>query len=190
MSHNLPRRALPFMLSLNLFVAVLIVLSIWQIPRLTKEQDATAQLTPRVTVETVLHCSTYHGLCGHTVEKSPADNSAFIGMDSEDVAAQGWQAQWLDGQLYLSRESDDFCPPDAQKRHLRLLNQQLAIYAGPLLGGGELLRVLETPLYAIPTRWVVQLANVGIEFKDEETLLMALDNVDEAIDNERLTVNE
>ena len=182
MPYNLLKRPLPYILSLCLFIVALIIPDLWRQPRLAGEQEVISELPPRITADTVLRCQTYHSLCGHTTEENPADNSAFMGMGSDDLTAQGWQAQWQGEQLYLSRESGDFCPLDAQKRHLRLINQQLAIYAGPLLGGGELLRVLETPLYAIPVRWLAQLTSVGIEFKDEETLLMALDSLDEAVD--------
>lgn len=85
----------------------------------------------------------------------------------------------------LSQENAGLAPADTQKCHLALLGERLCIYAGPLGGGGELLQELDIPLQAIPARWLAQLTNGGIEFANKETLLMALDNLDELTEEDR-----
>jgi len=178
MLKKIPRSAWDLIVCLCL---LLITLTIVKMTRMSGEQEAAAEVPARVTVETQLHTSIFYKPCGHTVTENPADSSAFVGADSEALASMGWRVEWREDGVYLYRESDDFCPTDAAKRHLRLYNRQLAVYAGPLGSDGELLEVLDIPLKSLPPRWLAQLTNGGIEFADEETLLMALDSVDEMI---------
>lgn len=94
---------------------------------------------------------------------------------------QGGQTPLAEQTVSRPREPRINPDPAQEKRHIRLQEGQLFVYAGPLGGQGELLRVLDIPLNALPPRWLAQLTNDGLEFADEETLLMALDNLDELI---------
>lgn len=98
----------------------------------------------------------------------------------QTAAEQGQTGLGLpEAEAALTRQDGSLPPDDTQKRHLALWGERLCVYAGPMGGGGEMLQQLDIPLRAIPARWLAQLTNGGIEFPNEETLLMALDNLDE-----------
>lgn len=104
------------------------------------------------------------------------------GEPAEELAELGQNLSWQESEVYQSQAGAGPDTADSLKRHIRLNQQRMAVYAGPIGGNGELLRQLDLPLQAIPARWLALLTNGGIEFADEETLLMALDNLDELAD--------
>ena len=146
------------------------------------EDQVQSETNAVIGITTEVRIITFYAACRHSKMQIITGNSAFSGMDAEMLAIYGYTLVWQDGIAVLNTESLDYCPTDRQKSHLRLVQDRLAAFSGPLSSQGELLYYLDIPLQALPARWLAQLTNGGIEFANEETLLMALDNIDELIE--------
>ena len=172
-----------------LAATAILILIITITPALAPDEDQ-AQVEAKTVIgsETEVHITTFFTACHHTETQIILANSAFNGMDAEMLAEIGYVLVWQDGIALLNTERPGFCPADWQKSHLRLVQDRLAAFRGPLNSPGELLYYLDIPLQALPARWLAQLTNGGIEFPNEETLLMALDNIEEMIEYPGLEV--
>ena len=164
-------------------------------PVITKEKSA-------ITAESILRNETVY-LCGDIdiVYQGMAPESMW-GKKLSDIVAeypaeQGWIIDTsIKPLIVLSRHVDEFCPAHESFRHFGIANNKLAVYAGPLGYNQKLLRVEETLSFEklpIDIRDALQQATTfkkqtrqqqeqlckQLEFKDEQALNAALENIDE-----------
>lgn len=83
------------------------------------------------------------------------------------------------GRLVIIKKVAGLCPQDAPKRHLAELDGRVAVYRGPVGSMGELERVLEVKIDALPRPWQEKIRQGHAEFQSEEELLKALDSLEE-----------
>lgn len=93
---------------------------------------------------------------------------------------EGWTIRSeKNGRLVITQKVPGLCPQDAPKRHLAELDGRVAVYRGPVGSMGELERVLEVKVDALPRPWQEKIRQGRAEFQSEEELLKALDSLEE-----------
>jgi hypothetical protein len=109
---------------------------------------------------------------------------------------QGWSVFFdLPAELVVVEQPGTFCAEHAGYRHLGVYDGWVAVYEGPLGGGGQLRQVVELPLDSLPESWRRKLCQAAafqaqppeiqaelrreMEFSDEKDLYSALENLDE-----------
>jgi len=126
---------------------------------------------------------TIYTLCGHLIQEDTPDDLAL--MDGEQLdrlypAAQGWDiSRTPEGILLITRQKQDFCPEDAGRRHLGVLNGYVAVYRGPVGSNGPLERVTSIRMRDLPPDWQRMILRGELSFENEGELLEALDSLDE-----------
>ena len=165
------------------------------IPVVTKEKSALSSENI-LRKETVYLCGdteiTYQGMVPESMWGKKLSE-----IYSEYPAEQGWIIDTSTKPLIvLSRQSENFCPAHASFRHFGVVNNKLSVYAGPLGYNQKLLRVEESLSFEklpLDIRDALQQAtSFGeqskqqqeqlrklLEFKDEQAVNAALENIDE-----------
>lgn len=110
--------------------------------------------------------------------------------------AEGWSVFFdQPNELVVVQKTGEFCAEHAAYRHLGVFDGYVAIYQGPLGGGGELWRVEDIPVDSLPEFYRHQLFKAmqfgeqppevqielrrEMEFPDDGALHAALENLDE-----------
>ena len=157
---------------------------------------------PALSAESILRKETVY-LCGDTeINYQGMAPESMWGKKLSEIAAeypaeQGWIIDTsIKPLIVLSRQADDFCPTHASFRHFGIANNKLAVYAGPLGYNQKLLRVenslnfeklpidlrdalQQATSFSEQTRQQQQQLCKQLEFKDEQALNAALENIDE-----------
>lgn len=122
----------------------------------------------------------YYRQCRHLIRETVTGDSKFAEKSFGELRGEGWDISWSkDGQLTAFLEKDELCPEDAVKRHLGVYEGELAVYAGPSDSEGALMKVLGINIQDIYPKWQEMLANEGINFRNDEELMNALESLDE-----------
>ncbi len=143
-----------------------------------------------------------YNICGDVelYYRGPADQE-LVGMDYNRLKMQfpkanGWEVSFKDDEIHLTREIAGFCGLHKEYRHLGIHDGQVAVYQGPLGYDGTLLRLERNiSIDMLPEDWRDKLEKAArfndlswdeqkelretIEFPDEFTLNMVLENFDE-----------
>ena len=127
--------------------------------------------------------------------------AALHGLDMNGVLerypeSQGWTVFFdLPAELVVVQETGALCPEHAGYRHLGVHEGRVAVYEGPLGGGGQLYQVMDIPVDGLPEPFRRKLFEAAefqaqtpevqaelrreMEFPDAEALHAALENLDE-----------
>ncbi|AVX21518.1 hypothetical protein SAMN02745885_02443 [Carboxydocella sporoproducens DSM 16521] len=140
-------------------------------------------------------------LCGEKEQTVTGPWPAIKGLTEDRIkkqfsAQEGWEVEFPASTLLILRKRvDDFCPVHREYRHLGVEQGFLAIYHGPLGGGGLLLQREAIPVEQLPAELRSRLYKVKqwqqlteaekedlrrvLEFKNDGALNSFLDNLDE-----------
>ena len=123
--------------------------------------------------------------CGHVEVGIPVVDPGLQGMSMDQLkqrykGEEGWEVIEAESNRIILRLSlDGFCPQDAVKRHLGVVDGKVAIFYGPAGYPGGLEKLTNLPVSALPEKWQQQIVLGWLEFADVESLVQALDNLDE-----------
>jgi len=123
--------------------------------------------------------------CGHREEiPLPGEvNLRWVGKKELEILfppQEGWNIRSeQNGRLVITQRVPGLCPQDAPKRHLAELEGRVAVYRGPVGSIGDLERVLNIKIDALPREWQERIRRGQAEFQSEEELLQALDSLEE-----------
>ncbi len=95
--------------------------------------------------------------------------------------ANGFTIYWQDATLMIHLSVDDWAPGDKQKLRLKEYRGMVAVYQGPDVKSDGLLRVTAIKFSTLPTQIQQSIREGKYEFKDEQALNDALENMDEYI---------
>jgi hypothetical protein len=155
---------------------------------------------PRVTTDTILTRErNYACMDIELIEKKPAPED-LRDLKKEELDAKftpvGWRVTFNDSKsLILTEQSEELCPTHKNYRHLGLFLDRLAIYEGPLGYNEKIIRVESINVKRLPNDLQIKLQQAmdfqkqsglaaenlrkDLEFKTEEVLNAALENIDE-----------
>lgn len=163
-----------------------------------RREDTRPVVGPYTTVRMVKE----YGSCGDVelYSRGPAGEE-LIGLDEHRLrmrypASDGWEVAFQDGELTVTRKVEGYCGLHREYRHLGLHRGKLAVYQGPLGNDETLLRVEENiDVQMLPADWRSSLEQAAryndlpreeqlelqarLEFPDEFTMNMVLENFDE-----------
>lgn len=91
----------------------------------------------------------------------------------------GFSVQYRDGQLFIKQKINDFSPADKKKCRLREYQGRLAVYEGPVAGEDLLLWVSKIRIDKLPQHVQQAVRDGKYEFRNQEELNDALENLDE-----------
>lgn len=182
-----------FLLGILSVLAVFLVVFIW--PLLNKPRDPLNEspmavelgqswLGPIAATTKITVQQTY-SLCQHTQVVPVEVDSALEGLSVKQLkerypASQGWQVK-IDGpdRIIIQQTLDGFCPADAQKRHLGVIDSRVAIFIGPMGIDREVEKVTEINVARLPPELREQIRLGMLEFANSDDLQQALDSLDE-----------
>jgi len=100
---------------------------------------------------------------------------------SQYTVQNGFSITYTNGSLLIRQKIDDWSPDDKAKLRLKIFKGMIAVYQGPNGDNDTLLRVTAIHLGTLPPS-VQELVKQGkYEFKSEEALNDALENLDEYV---------
>lgn len=95
--------------------------------------------------------------------------------------ANGFTISWQEKTLMIHQHMEDWSPSDKNKLRLKEYRGMLAVYQGPTEDNDRLLRVTAIKFKTLPTQIQESIREGQYEFKDEQALNDALENMDEYI---------
>lgn len=96
-------------------------------------------------------------------------------------SSNGFTVYWQDENLMIHQIMEDWSPGDKNKLRLKEYRGMVAVYQGPAKDQDKLLRVTAIKFATLPTQIQQSIREGQYEFKDEQTLNDALENMDEYI---------
>ena len=123
--------------------------------------------------------------CGHVTVGIPVCEPGLQGLTLVELKQryreeEGWEVFAVGAnRIVLRLNLEGFCPEDAAKRHLGVVDGRIAIFYGPAGFAGGLERLTDLSVSVLPAEWQQQIILGGLEFSDVESLVQALDNLDE-----------
>ena len=129
----------------------------------------------------IIEGRTVFSLCGHS---EPLNLGSFQGASEEFLlenfpADQGWTIEDTGEKLVLTKKINALCPADDAKRHLGHFGDYIAVIKGPVGVDGGILEVTDIPLSSLPKHVREQAKKGTLAFSDVQSLLEALDSMDE-----------
>lgn len=120
-------------------------------------------------------------LCGHS---EPLNLGSFRGMSLDYLldnfpADQGWAIEDTGEKILITKKINALCPKDDGKRHLGHFGKYVAVIKGPVGIDGGILEVTDITLSSLPDDLRQQAQQGTLEFPDAQSLLEALDSMDE-----------
>lgn len=124
-----------------------------------------------------------YNICGH-FQEIDYDFSEFNVINEEDLRGlfkedDGWTINFVDGQWIVTQTVNNLCPEEREKRHLRIIDDFIAVYQGTPHYKGDLLYITEISIWNIPDYWREKILFGETYFNNEKDLLQALDTLDE-----------
>ncbi len=125
----------------------------------------------------------YYNACGHYEsleynfmehEKVNEDFLKNIFSEKDD-----WTVEFVKGQWIVTQTVEGLCAKDREKRHLRVIDDLIAVYQGPPYYQGNLIYITEISIWDIPPEWRENILNGQTYFNGDKDLLHALDSLDE-----------
>ena len=95
--------------------------------------------------------------------------------------ANGFTIYWQDATLMIHQRLEGWAPEDKSKLRLKEYRGMVAVYQGPDKQNDGLLRVTAIKFVTLPTQIQQSIREGKYEFKDEQALNDALENMDEYI---------
>lgn len=129
----------------------------------------------------VIEGKTLFTLCGHS---EPLKLGSFQGASADYLIEsfpenQGWSIEDIGEKLIITKKINALCPADESKRHLGRFGEYVAVIKGPVGTDGGILEVTDIPLSSLPKRFLKQAERGMLAFSDAQSLLEALDSMDE-----------
>lgn len=129
----------------------------------------------------------FHTNCGHFEEMSVSALAKVIDLNNikiEDLVKEfspddGWILDFTEGKWIATQIIDTLCPTDNLKRHLRVVDDYIAVYQGPPTYKENMLYITEISIWVIPDKWREAILSGETFFNNEKELLQALDSLDE-----------
>lgn len=135
-----------------------------------------------VTAGTKITLQETYSFCQHSVSTPVEVGPVLMGLTLEQLQARYLASQIkIDGpdRITIQQTRIGFCPADAAKRHLGVVNNQVAIYVGPIGNDRQLEKITSISVSLLPAELKEQLYQGVLEFANVEELQPALDNLDE-----------
>lgn len=154
------------------------LITIKQLPQQQEAQWSLASTTDWGKVEILRH----YLLCNHiTQEEFSLDfsQSNLIQLQKVYPSQEGWTYEQDSNKIRFSQEIEELCPQDAQKRHVAVVGDFLAVFQGPVGAKGKLERITDIKIKNLPLEWQEKVYKGHLSFADEVELLEALDSLDE-----------
>lgn len=132
-------------------------------------------------INRVVEGRSYYSLCGHW---EPLNLGSFNKLTSEYLLetfpkSQGWAIEDSGEKLLITKTINALCPDDENKRHLGQFQDFVAVIRGPVGINGGILEVTKIKVSSLPEHFRQQ-AKLGVlDFPDGQSLLEALDSMDE-----------
>ncbi|WP_028309411.1 hypothetical protein [Desulfitibacter alkalitolerans] len=130
----------------------------------------------------------FHTICGHFEELDPKTLTVNIA-DTNNIGVEelirefppedGWILDFVEGKWIATQITDTLCVADRLKRHLRVVDEYIAVYQGPPTYKENLLFITEISIWDIPEKWREAILSGETFFNNEKELLQALDSLDE-----------
>lgn len=141
-------------------------------------------LVPRVSEE--MSVSVLEGYaCGYVGERELAGGGEFLGQSFDQLAGEGWNvARVGEDKLELSREYDEICPLERDKRLLKQTERGVAVYAGTAEHTGALLLEMPLNFSELPPEMNTALAGAGYQVDSVAELDELLESLDELVRSE------
>jgi len=122
--------------------------------------------------------------CGHVIISEFEDRDVLIGKSVEEIgeiynSENGYRVSMQEDTLVIRQVVDDWCPDDKKKCRLKEYNGRVAVYKGPDSKNDKLLRVTAIKMDMLPEKIREAIRAGEYEFKDEQFLNDALENLDE-----------
>lgn len=187
--HMIPKAAL--------FLAILGVIGLWVWGGVMHTPDIPSPIVEETTV--FRHETVY--ACGHRDVEQGQAPPELQGLTISEILdlypdSDGWSVFLnLPEEMVVSQKTSRLCAEHASYRHLGVYDGCVAVFEGPLGGGGRLLQVKDIPVDRLPEFYRLKLIQAAafaeqscelqdelrreMEFPDEEALHAALENLDE-----------
>lgn len=141
---------------------------------------------PRITPNTPIVFKKEYILSARVLESEFTGKDNIIGMSLAEVQekyspANGFTVSWQDKTLLILQKINDWSPQDKGKTRLKKYREMVAVYRGPDSQNDTLWRVTVIRFYTLPLQMQKDIEEGKYEFKDEQALNDALENMDEYI---------
>ncbi len=122
--------------------------------------------------------------CGHVVVSDFAYREEIAGKTLEEIRKlfrpeNGYSINMEDDTLLIHQLVDDWCPQDKEKCRLKEYRSRVAVYKGPDKDNDSLEKLTGIFMNSLPEDIQKAIRDGQYEFKDEESLNDALENLDE-----------
>jgi len=122
--------------------------------------------------------------CGHVIISEFNDRQNLIGKNLKEIRKiytqeNGYSVSMHNDSLVIRQVVDDWCPEDKRKCRLKEYKGMVAVYKGPDSKNDKLLRVTSIRMDMLPDKIQEAIREGKYEFKDEQFLNDALENLDE-----------
>jgi len=129
----------------------------------------------------VIEGKTVFTLCGHS---EPLNLGSFQWTSPDYLLEnfpenQGWTVEDTGEKLMITKRINALCPADDSKRHLGRFGKYVAVIKGPVGIDGGILEVTDIALSSLPKHFREQAERGMLDFSDAQSLLEALDSMDE-----------
>lgn len=132
----------------------------------------------------VVEGRSFYSLCGHW---EPLNLENYHHVTSESLldtfpASRGWSIEDLGDKLLITKNIKGLCPADENKKHLGKFGDFVAVVKGPVGVNGGIIEVTNIKLSNLPEDFRQQAESGTLDFPDGQSLLEALDSLDEYLE--------
>ncbi len=177
-----------FVSFLSFMTAFLITTNALYLPHVLKPMEMPLQVSAEENIDNKITIKRFHITCGH-FEKIDFNNlelniDNIEELDIEELLIKfppedGWILDLVEGKWVATQVIDLLCSVDRNKRHLRVVDDFIAVYQGPPTYKENLLYITEISIWDLPDKWRETIISGETYFEDEKDLLQALDSLDE-----------
>lgn len=178
-----------FVSFLSFMTAFLITTKAVYLPQVLKPMELQpVKISAEDNTDNMLIIKKFHTTCGHFEKMNSSDLGLNIdNLDDLDIdllvlyfpPEDGWILDFVENKWVATQIVDMLCSEDRNKRHLRVIDDFIAVYQGPPTYKENLLFITEISIWALPDKWRDTILSGETYFKDEQELLQALDSLDE-----------
>ena len=171
------------------FAAAFLVTTKVYYPHVLKPMDLqSVEFVAEEKIDEKLIVKRFYTICGHFEEVDTTTLAININdlnnINAEDLVREfppeeGWNLDFTEGKWIATQIIDTLCTTDRLKRHLRVVDDYIAVYQGPPSYKENLLFITEISIWVIPEKWREAILSGETFFNNEKELLQALDSLDE-----------
>lgn len=132
----------------------------------------------------VVEGRSHYSLCNHW---EPLNLENFQDVTSDNLLDtfppdQGWSIEDAGNKLLITKNINGLCPADEKQRHLGQFGDFIAVVKGPVGINGGIIEVTDIKISGLPENFRQQAELGTLDFPDGQSLLEALDSLDEYIE--------